>query len=139
MSFPTRVTRPLLDVLELFVQASGEGTELHGWTIKKAAGLSGATTYKMFDRLEDAGWITGRWEAHNPDPTRPPRRLYRLTPTGETGARALLAERRPGWARAAPRPAGADQGAGPRPPPHPLHAAVAGHIRRPVPTPPPAR
>jgi PadR family transcriptional regulator PadR len=94
MSFPPRITKAFLDVLEVLVQAAEEKTEIHGWAIKKSTGLSGATTYKMFDRLEDAGWITGRWET-SPDPARPPRRYYRLTPTGEAEARAVLAERRP--------------------------------------------
>ncbi|MEU5366563.1 PadR family transcriptional regulator [Streptomyces sp. NPDC005925] len=95
MSFPDRVTRPFLRVVDAFVQASADDHELHGWEIKKTANLSGAGTYKMLDRLEDAGWITGRWEERNPDPGKPPRRLYRLTPLGEPAARALLAERRP--------------------------------------------
>lgn len=94
MSFPPRVTKAFLDVLDVLVEAAEEKTEIHGWAIKRSTGLSGATTYKMFDRLEDAGWITGRWEPSS-DPSRPPRRYYRLTPTGEAEARALLAERRP--------------------------------------------
>jgi PadR family transcriptional regulator len=94
VSFPARITKAFLDVLEVLVQAAEEKTEIHGWAIKKSTGLSGATTYKMFDRLEDAGWITGRWEP-SPDPNRPPRRYYHLTPSGEAQARAVLAERRP--------------------------------------------
>lgn len=94
MSFPSRVTTPLLRVLDIFVRALEENTPLHGWAIKKATGLSGAATYKMMDRLEDAGWITGRWEP-NPEPGKPQRRVYQLTPTGEPAARAVLAERCP--------------------------------------------
>ncbi|MFI0423965.1 PadR family transcriptional regulator [Spongiactinospora sp. 9N601] len=94
MSFPTRITNPLLMVLEVFVHAFESDTPLHGWAIKKATGLSGAATYKMLDRLEDAHWIAGQWEA-NPEPGKPARRLYRLTPTGLPAARAILAERRP--------------------------------------------
>ncbi|MEU0688140.1 PadR family transcriptional regulator [Streptomyces uncialis] len=110
MAFPTRVTRPLLRVLEVFVRASVEDDhELHGWAIKKSAELSGAATYKMLDRLEDAGWVTGHWEEHVPGAPGPPRRLYRLTGAGQAGARAVLAERRPETLRdlthPAPRPA----------------------------------
>jgi DNA-binding PadR family transcriptional regulator len=103
MPVPTRITGALLTVLEIFVRAAEEKRELHGWAVKKEAALTGATTYKMFDRLEDAGWITGRWEPSD-DPGRPPRRYYRLTPTGESAARALLAERRPEALTRARRP-----------------------------------
>jgi DNA-binding MarR family transcriptional regulator len=96
MPFPTRVTKPLLLVLEVFIEAFEENDhQVHGWAIKRRTGLSGAATYKMLDRLEDAGWITGHWEDRNPDSAKPPRRLYRLTAVGAPAARALLAERRP--------------------------------------------
>jgi PadR family transcriptional regulator, regulatory protein PadR len=104
MSAPIRITRPLLDVLEILVRAAKEGTELHGWAIKSSIRRSGATVYGIVDRLEDAGWITGQWEARNPDPSKPRRRFYRLTPTGYTAARQLLAERRPEALRRAPKP-----------------------------------
>jgi DNA-binding PadR family transcriptional regulator len=104
MSAPIRITNPLLDVLEILVQAAEEGTERHGWAIKSSIRRSGATVYGIFDRLEDAGWITGRWEERNPDPSKPARRFYRLTPTGETAARQLLAQRRPEALRPTPTP-----------------------------------
>jgi DNA-binding PadR family transcriptional regulator len=91
---PIRITRPLLLVLAIFVQKAEEGLMLHGWEVKKLAHLSGATTYRIFDRLEDASWIRGEWET-NLDPSRPARRYYTLTPTGEVEARALLAARMP--------------------------------------------
>ena len=95
MSGPVRVTDPLLDVLEVFLQAHNDDQELHGWAILKATGRSGPTVYGVLDRLEDAGWITGRWEDQAPDANTPRRRLYRLTPTGTTGSEDLLAARRP--------------------------------------------
>src|SRR6266550_2317848 len=91
----TRVTAPLLDVLEVFLWAVARGQELHGWVIMKAVKRSGPTVYGVLDRLEDAGWITGRWEDQHPEPNKPRRRFYRLTPTGTVAARDLLAERRP--------------------------------------------
>jgi PadR family transcriptional regulator, regulatory protein PadR len=100
-----RVTNPLLDVLEVFLQSLGSNAdELHGWAIMKATKRSGPTVYGVLDRLEDAEWITGRWEDQNPEPNKPRRRFYRITPTGEAGARQLLQERRPQALRA-PRPA----------------------------------
>ncbi len=91
----TRITGALLDVLDTLLHAAEEGSELHGWAITKSTRRCGPTVYTVLDRLEDAGWVTGRWEAHNPAPGKPPRRLYGLTPTGYTTARELLAERRP--------------------------------------------
>lgn len=118
MSFPTRVTGPLVRVLISFIHAFDDGVELHGWAIKKSAGLTGAATYKMLDRLEDAGWIAGRW-APSAEPGRPQRRLYRLTPTGEPAARAIVAERRPeALHRTADQP-------GHLPTPRPTHKALS--------------
>jgi len=104
MSGPVRVTGPLLDVVEILLRALGDDVELHGWAIMKTTRRSGPTVYGVLDRLEDAGWITGRWEDHHPEPSKPRRRFYRLTPTGATAARGLLADRRP-EALQRPRPA----------------------------------
>jgi DNA-binding PadR family transcriptional regulator len=95
MSGPARVTRPLLEVLETFLQALAEGRELHGWAILKATGRAGPTVYGILDRLEDAGWVTARWEEQPADANTPRRRLYRLTPAGAAAAWELLAARRP--------------------------------------------
>jgi DNA-binding PadR family transcriptional regulator len=95
MDGPVRVTNPLLDVLEVLLEAFGnDGQELHGWAIMKAVARSGPTVYGVLDRLEDANWITSRWEDHNPQPNKPRRRFYRLTPTGAVSAVRLLAARR---------------------------------------------
>jgi DNA-binding PadR family transcriptional regulator len=101
---PSRVTGPLLDVLELFLQAFDDDVELHGWAISKETKRLAPTVYGVLDRLEDAGWIIGKWEAQNPEPNKPRRRLYRLTPTGARRAQDLLTERR--------RPAGGGATAG---------------------------
>src|SRR5829696_7374536 len=95
MTGPVRVTGPLLDVLEVFLQALADDQELHGWAIMKATKRAGPTVYGVLDRLEDAGWITGRWEDQPADANTPRRRLYRLSPTGAVAARELLAARRP--------------------------------------------
>jgi PadR family transcriptional regulator, regulatory protein PadR len=93
MSGPMRVTRPLLDVLEVLLDALGQDQELHGWAIMKAAGRSGPTVYGVIDRLEDAGWVVARWEDQNPEPSRPRRRFYRLTPSGAVAAREVVSTR----------------------------------------------
>jgi PadR family transcriptional regulator, regulatory protein PadR len=96
MDGPVRVTNPLLDVLEVLLEAfDNDRQELHGWAIMKAAARSGPTVYGILDRLEDADWITSRWEDHHPQPNKPRRRFYRLTPTGVVSAARLLTARRP--------------------------------------------
>jgi PadR family transcriptional regulator PadR len=95
MPTPTRVTGPLLDVLEVLLQAWRDDHDLHGWMIMKATKRSGPTVYGVLDRLEDAGWITGHWEEQHPEPGKPRRRFYRLTPTGTEAAQQLLTARRP--------------------------------------------
>jgi PadR family transcriptional regulator PadR len=95
MTGPIRVTNPLLDVLEIFFQAFDTHDDLHGWAIMKATKRSGPTVYGVLDRLEDSGWISGWWEDENSEPGKPRRRFYSLTPTGVTGAREILRERRP--------------------------------------------
>lgn len=96
MEGPIRVTNPLLDVLEVLLQAfDSHAGDLHGWAIMKATKRSGPTVYGVLDRLEDIGWISGRWEDENPEPGKPRRRLYSITPTGITGAREILCKRRP--------------------------------------------
>jgi PadR family transcriptional regulator PadR len=90
-----RVTNPLLDVLEVLLQAFANHDDLHGWAIMKATKRSGPTIYGVLDRLEDANWVSGRWEDENPEPGKPRRRLYSITPTGLIDAREILQERRP--------------------------------------------
>ncbi|MBE3201789.1 MULTISPECIES: PadR family transcriptional regulator [Parafrankia] len=94
MPDPTRVTGPLLDVLEAFLDAMQKSEELHGWVISRSTGRSGPTVYGILDRLEDLGWVTGRWEEPPVEPSRPRRRLYVLSAEGAAAARELLAERR---------------------------------------------
>jgi PadR family transcriptional regulator, regulatory protein PadR len=95
MKAPVRVTGPLLEVLEVFLQALVDDRELHGWAILKATKRAGPTVYGVLDRLEDAGWITGRWEDQPANANTPRRRLYRLTPAGAVAGRDLVAARRP--------------------------------------------
>ena len=81
MAEPVRVTNPLLDVLEVLLEAfDNDRQELHGWAIIKTAGRSGPTVYGVLDRLEDANWITGRWEDHHPQPNKPRRRFSNSPP-----------------------------------------------------------
>jgi PadR family transcriptional regulator, regulatory protein PadR len=100
---PIRVTDPLLDVVEIFLQAFNDDVQLYGWAIAKAAKRSGPSVYGVLDRLEGAAWISSQWEGQYPESNKPRRRLYRLTPTGVAAARDLLATRRAHALRHAPR------------------------------------
>lgn len=96
MAAPARITGPFLDVLELLFAAYAEAdNQLHGWAIMKTTKRSGPTVYGVLDRLEDMGWIEGRWEEQQPDQSSPRRRLYTLTPDGLAGAQDILRHRRP--------------------------------------------
>jgi PadR family transcriptional regulator PadR len=90
---PARITQPLLDVLDVLLDADDDG--LHGWAIIKTTRRSAPTVYKILERLDEAGWLTSRWE-DNTEPGRPRRRYYRLTGHGAASARAIVAQRRSG-------------------------------------------
>ena len=91
-----RVTRPLLDVVEVFLRAFNNGNKsLHGWIIAKEVQRSGPTVYGVLDRLEGAGWITGKWEPQSSEANKPRRRVYHLTSDGVEKVKGLLAARRP--------------------------------------------
>jgi PadR family transcriptional regulator PadR len=94
MSGITRITGPLLDVLEYFLAAFDTGDdEVHGWAIMHAVKRSGPTVYGILDRLEDAGMLVSHWEDSPPD-GRPRRRIYKFTAQGVVEARELVEQRR---------------------------------------------
>jgi PadR family transcriptional regulator len=90
-----RVTRQLLDLLAVLLAAHLRGEELHGYAMMKRAGLTGPSTYRSLDRLEDARLVDARWEKFSAGDERPRRCYYRLNRAGVAAARTLLAERRP--------------------------------------------
>lgn len=71
----------------------------YGYELGQEIGLKSGSLYPILMRLSDRGWLESRWETAVV-PGRPPRHLYRLTPSGE----ALAAEWAPAAARAAHRP-----------------------------------
>jgi len=114
MSGIERVTRQLLDLLFALLDAYTRNEQLHGYELKQRARLTGPSTYRGLDRLEDAGLIEAHWEELAEGDHRPRRRYYRLNADGAATARQLLSERRPealqslgrtptGWSPA-PRP-----------------------------------
>jgi len=110
------MTDPLTDAAarkgsaELLILACLESGELHGYDLSKqiaerSEGLltfRAASLYPLLYRLEDRGWIEGRWRQSSGQRRR---RCYRLTAEG----RRVLARQRTRWAafiRALSRAAG---------------------------------
>lgn len=90
-----RVTRQLVVLLAVLLDAHVHGEELHGYALMKMARLSGPSTYRNLDRLEDARLVDARWEELPPGDDRPRRRYYRLNEAGVATARTVVTERRP--------------------------------------------
>ena len=84
---------------ELLILSLLEDRQRHGYEISKQIDTRSkgtvrfrvASLYPLLYRLEDRGWIQGKW-VEKPGQRR--RRYYRLT----TAGRKVLAERRQGWA-----------------------------------------
>jgi PadR family transcriptional regulator PadR len=104
VTWPFRITAPLVDVVDALTRAGGK---IHGWSLAEMSGQTTPNVYRALERLRLAGWVAHEWEAENPQPGRPRRRLYWLTGEGWRRAPELLAERRggtlprpiPRWAR----------------------------------------
>lgn len=90
MSAPLRRTPTLMSVLHVLTQSP---EPLWGLAIIKKTGYPSGTIYPLLDRLENADLLTSEWEADNDRPGAR-RRLYHLSPTGETWAHAQLATQR---------------------------------------------
>jgi DNA-binding PadR family transcriptional regulator len=64
--------------------------ELSGADIAAASKLKSGTLYPILARLEEAGWLSSRWEAGDPVTLgRPRRRYYRVTAEGAKNVRAV--------------------------------------------------
>ena len=67
--------------------------EWYGLQIANAAGLKSGSVYVVLARLEQAEWLTSRWEEIDPVAEgRPRRRLYKLTGEGLRAATAAVEE-----------------------------------------------
>jgi DNA-binding PadR family transcriptional regulator len=95
-----RMTTQTLRVLGAILDTSGG--ELSGAQIGKVAKLQSGSLYPILMRLEDAGWLSSRWETEEPTALgRPRRRFYRLTGLGQTRARAAFQDLLPSSGRLA--------------------------------------
>jgi PadR family transcriptional regulator len=67
----------------VILQAVSNGY-LYGFDIIDITGLPGGTVYPALRRLEDAGYLTSKWEAPHiaQSEPRPPRKYYELTREG---------------------------------------------------------
>ncbi len=90
-----RLTVQVLLVLQALLREPGR--EMYGLELSEETGLLPGTAYPILLRLEDAGWVTSWWEDVDPrSAKRPPRRYYRLTPSGAVQASGAVAgARRP--------------------------------------------
>jgi PadR family transcriptional regulator, regulatory protein PadR len=90
-------------VLTIFLDAPRE--EIYGFELTRAAGLPSGTVYPILRRLEDAGWVSSRWETIDQSQEgRRRRRYYRLSEDGVREGRKAVAEQAqalrllvPGW------------------------------------------
>jgi PadR family transcriptional regulator, regulatory protein PadR len=89
MGWPFRVTGPLVEVVRALLDAEGP---VHGWHLAEVTDQSGPNVYRALRRLHDAAWVEYQW-VDSPEPGRPRRRLYWLTPAGQLAALKLLHER----------------------------------------------
>ena len=84
---------------ELLILATRERGELHGYDIRRQSGertgglltFRAASLYPLLYKLEDRGWIDGRWKQAAGERRR---RSYRLTAEGKR----VLARQRTRWA-----------------------------------------
>ena len=89
-----RLTRTATVTLLAFLEAPRSWR--YGYDLMKAADLSSGTLYPLLARLTEDGWLESRWEKSE-HPGKPPRQLYRLTPTGRERARQALQRARAAW------------------------------------------
>jgi DNA-binding PadR family transcriptional regulator len=90
MARTRRLSLPALQALAVMLE--DPTAEYWGLSIAKRIGIPTGTIYPLLHRLEALGWLESALEQLTPQEAgRPPRRLYRLTPTGVHSARAEIA------------------------------------------------
>lgn len=60
----------------------------HGYDLMAQAGVKSGTLYPLLMRLEAQGLLQARW-VDSPQPGRPPRHIYKLTPAGRDWVASL--------------------------------------------------
>lgn len=82
---PMRMTRTVRTVLGALL----DHDDLWGLRIMELTKLQSGTVYPILVRLEERGWVEGRWEEGQPE-GRPRRRYWKLTTWGAWRAREAL-------------------------------------------------
>jgi PadR family transcriptional regulator PadR len=90
MANDVKVSMPMLKVLRAMVDRPLQ--PMYGLELMAAADIKSGTLYPLLARLQQAGWLEGEWEQHDPESGRPPRKFYRLSEDGMARARTALAE-----------------------------------------------
>ncbi len=89
-----RISHQTKLVLQVLLDAPSE--ETYGFELSSASGLPAGTVYPILRRLEEAGYVSGRWEEiDESEHGRRRRRYYRLTGEGRRRAREVTAEEAP--------------------------------------------
>jgi PadR family transcriptional regulator, regulatory protein PadR len=84
----TRIRRPSAQTIGVLQALADDPAGWHhGYDLCRTLGLSSGTVYPILMRLAGRGQVETRWESEVPR-GRPPRHLYRLSPSG----RQLLAD-----------------------------------------------
>lgn len=104
MSVPRKRSHQTKLIFQVLLDAPDD--EAYGLEVVRASGVGAGTAYAVLRRLEDEGFLDGRWEQISPeDEGRPPRRYYRLTGEGRHVAKRETAQHHdalrllvPGWA-----------------------------------------
>jgi PadR family transcriptional regulator, regulatory protein PadR len=78
MNRPRALSQPALAVVSVLAAADDWR---HGYDLMAQAGVKSGTLYPLLMRLEAQGLLQARW-VDAPQPGRPPRHVYRLTPAG---------------------------------------------------------
>lgn len=93
-------------LLELFLADPREWR--YGYDLSRATDLKSGTLYPILMRLAKRHWLETRWETA-PQPTgKPPRHLYRLTPSGLRWAKEFVERARAAGATHQPAFGGAN-------------------------------
>ena len=85
MARSRRLSLPALQALAVMLE--DPTAQYWGLAIAKHIHVPTGTIYPLLHRLEALGWLESVLEDQADEMTRPPRRLYRLTPTGVQAAR----------------------------------------------------
>ncbi len=78
MKLSLRLSRQTLRVLEAFLDAPKDWK--YGYDISRTTGLKSGTLYPILMRLAERGLLEASWETA--EVGKPPRHMYRFTPSG---------------------------------------------------------